>query len=60
MSINASRSYCKPRVMVVINPGNPTGQHLSEENMRNIIKFCHDENLLIIADEVSYCCGCVA
>ncbi|KAI8989375.1 pyridoxal phosphate-dependent transferase [Pilobolus umbonatus] len=40
------------RAMVIINPGNPTGQCLSEENIREIIQFCHDENIIILADEV--------
>ncbi|KAK4256428.1 hypothetical protein QN277_009295 [Acacia crassicarpa] len=28
------------RALAVINPGNPTGQVLSEENQRDIVKFC--------------------
>ncbi len=38
--------------MVVINPGNPTGQYLPMENMMEIIKFCHEEGLLLFTDEV--------
>ena len=38
--------------MVVINPGNPTGQLLSEENIKEIIKFCYDKKLFLLADEV--------
>ncbi|KAI8391761.1 pyridoxal phosphate-dependent transferase [Radiomyces spectabilis] len=40
------------RALVIINPGNPTGQCLSEENMREIIDFCHTEHLVLLADEV--------
>lgn len=40
------------RAICVINPGNPTGQVLSEENIRDIIEFCRNENLAILADEV--------
>jgi alanine transaminase len=40
------------RGMVVINPGNPTGQCLSKANMEDIIAFCRDEGLVLIADEV--------
>ncbi|XP_024530002.1 alanine aminotransferase 2 [Selaginella moellendorffii] len=40
------------RALVVINPGNPTGQVLSEENQKKIIQFCKDERLLLLADEV--------
>ncbi|EEY66057.1 alanine aminotransferase 2 [Phytophthora infestans T30-4] len=40
------------RAMAVINPGNPTGQCLSEKNIEEIIKFCKKEDILILADEV--------
>ncbi|KAF5273288.1 hypothetical protein FQR65_LT04710 [Abscondita terminalis] len=41
-----------PRGIVVINPGNPTGQVLTKENIQNIIKFAYKRNLFIVADEV--------
>ncbi|KAG0481848.1 hypothetical protein HPP92_009932 [Vanilla planifolia] len=40
------------RAMVIINPGNPTGQCLSESNLREILSFCYQENLVLLADEV--------
>jgi alanine transaminase len=40
------------RAIVVINPGNPTGQVMSEENLKDIVKFCHKNKLIILADEV--------
>lgn len=40
------------RGMVVINPGNPTGQCLSYKNQEDILKFCKEESLVLIADEV--------
>ncbi|KAM0843260.1 hypothetical protein ACQ4PT_057827 [Festuca glaucescens] len=40
------------RAMVIINPGNPTGQCLSEANLREILNFCYQENLVLLADEV--------
>lgn len=40
------------RALVVINPGNPTGNVLSKENIEEIIKICYDNELVIIADEV--------
>mmetsp|Transcript_44465 Transcript_44465/g.115050 ORF Transcript_44465/g.115050 Transcript_44465/m.115050 type:complete len:504 (-) Transcript_44465:315-1826(-) len=40
------------RAMVVINPGNPTGQCLSLENQRQIVRFCCAHNLVLLADEV--------
>lgn len=38
--------------MVIINPGNPTGNVLRRNDIEEIIKICHDNNLVIIADEV--------
>lgn len=40
------------RAMVIINPGNPTGQCLSEANLKEIIHFCYQENLVLLGDEV--------
>lgn len=40
------------RAMVIINPGNPTGQCLSEANLREILNFCFHENLALLGDEV--------
>ncbi|XP_059642224.1 alanine aminotransferase 2-like [Cornus florida] len=40
------------RVLVVINPGNPTGQVLAESNQREIVEFCKKEGLVLLADEV--------
>ena len=38
--------------MVIINPGNPTGQCVSEANLRDILRFCYQENLVLLGDEV--------
>ena len=38
--------------MVIINPGNPTGQCLSEANLREILRFCYNEKLVLLGDEV--------
>ncbi|KAB2611027.1 alanine aminotransferase 2 [Pyrus ussuriensis x Pyrus communis] len=40
------------RALVVINPGNPTGQVLAEDNQRQIVDFCKQEGLVLLADEV--------
>ncbi|CAL5371687.1 unnamed protein product [Camellia sinensis] len=40
------------RALVVINPGNPIGQVLAEDNQRDIAKFCKEEGLVLLADEV--------
>eukprot|EP01116_Phalansterium_solitarium_P022553 TRINITY_DN7488_c0_g2_i1.p1 TRINITY_DN7488_c0_g2~~TRINITY_DN7488_c0_g2_i1.p1 ORF type:complete len:515 (-),score=233.51 TRINITY_DN7488_c0_g2_i1:386-1930(-) len=41
-----------PRALCVINPGNPTGQLLSAENMQEVIAFCREQKLVLLADEV--------
>ncbi|KAB2009052.1 hypothetical protein ES319_D10G141700v1 [Gossypium barbadense] len=40
------------RALVVINPGNLTGQVLAEENQKAIVEFCKEEGLVLLADEV--------
>ena len=40
------------RALVIINPGNPTGAALELTNQQEIVKFCHEEGLLLVADEV--------
>jgi glutamate--glyoxylate aminotransferase len=40
------------RAMVVINPGNPTGQCLSLKDMQVIVLWCHHNEILLLADEV--------
>lgn len=51
-SIAEAKKVCNPRALVIINPGNPTGQVLSRENIEEIIKFAHKEHLFLFADEV--------
>lgn len=51
-AINQARKHCKPRAIVIINPGNPTGAVLTKENIQSIIKFAKQEKLFILADEV--------
>ena len=41
-----------PRAIVVINPGNPTGQVMGREDLECVIRLCHEENIMIMADEV--------
>ena len=40
------------RALVFINPGNPTGQCLTEDNLRDLITFCYNNHLVLCADEV--------
>ena len=48
----ASDSGINLRAIVVINPGNPTGNLLSYEDIVSVIKFAAKNNMLIMADEV--------
>ncbi|KAG0000217.1 hypothetical protein BGZ65_004554 [Modicella reniformis] len=57
--IELQRSYdeavkegIETRALVIINPGNPTGQCLTEESMREIIGFCRRNKVILLADEV--------
>ena len=40
------------KALCVINPGNPTGQCLTEEQMKSIVEFCFENKLVLLADEV--------
>lgn len=52
-SINGARKQgIKPILLVVINPGNPTGAVLTADNIRMVIRFAKVHGLAIIADEV--------
>ena len=42
----------EPRAIVVINPGNPTGNVLSKKNLEDVIKFAHRNKLFVFPDEV--------
>jgi glutamate--glyoxylate aminotransferase len=40
------------RALVFINPGNPTGQCLSEENLAALCRFAYENKIVLMADEV--------
>jgi len=40
------------RALVFINPGNPTGTCLTMDGIQDLLKFCYDNNLIVMADEV--------
>jgi len=41
-----------PRAIVVINPGNPTGQVMKRKDLEDIVKLCHKYSIAILSDEV--------
>ncbi|KAG7196622.1 hypothetical protein KM043_015972 [Ampulex compressa] len=51
-ALGEAKKTCNPRVLVVINPGNPTGQVLTRTNIEDIIRFAHKNHLFLLADEV--------
>ncbi|KAL5961287.1 Alanine aminotransferase 2 [Taenia solium] len=51
-ALSTAKENCKPRAIVVINPGNPTGQVLSRQSMEDIIRFVKRYGLVLLADEV--------
>ena len=40
------------RALAVINPGNPTGQSMTKEDIASVCQFCANENIVCLADEV--------
>ncbi|KAI1275950.1 alanine transaminase-like protein [Xylaria sp. FL0933] len=40
------------RAIVIINPGNPTGASLSESDIKSVLQFAAEEELVVLADEV--------
>lgn len=47
-----AREYCNPKVLCIINPGNPTGQVQSKHCIEEVIHFAWEESLFLLADEV--------
>ena len=50
--IEARNNGVRPRALVIINPGNPTGQCMSEVEVREVLEFAAREGLVLMADEV--------
>ena len=40
------------RALAIINPGNPTGQVLSREDLQVVCTFCAENDIVLLADEV--------
>ncbi|XP_064010526.1 alanine aminotransferase 1-like [Pogoniulus pusillus] len=49
--LRRAQARCHPKVLCVVNPGDPTGHVLSWQNMVDIIQLVAEENLLLLADE---------
>jgi aspartate/methionine/tyrosine aminotransferase len=48
----AKAAGLRPRAVVVINPGNPTGAVLDEQNVAMVLAFAQEHGLAVLADEV--------
>nr|XP_046205607.1 alanine aminotransferase 2-like [Oncorhynchus gorbuscha] len=48
----AAKEHCHPRVICIINPGNPTGQVQSRKCIEDVLHFAYEENLFVMSDEV--------
>ncbi|XP_048371644.1 alanine aminotransferase 2 [Sphaerodactylus townsendi] len=51
-SLEEAKAYCNPKVLCIINPGNPTGQVQSRKCIEDVIHFAWEEKLFLLADEV--------
>jgi alanine transaminase len=49
---DAKGAGSEARAIVVINPGNPTGQSLPREAVDSVLEFAAEEGLVVLADEV--------
>ena len=48
----AIQSNFRVKALVLINPGNPTGNHLTDTNLMDVADFCHRHKISLLADEV--------
>ncbi|XP_016003128.2 alanine aminotransferase 2 [Rousettus aegyptiacus] len=51
-ALREAKDYCDPKVLCIINPGNPTGQVQSRKCMEDVIHFAWEEKVFLLADEV--------
>ena len=54
LSLPASNGGARPRALVVINPGNPTGAYLDRGERERVQRYCAENDLPLVADEVFY------
>jgi len=50
--LKAQKDGISVKGLVLINPGNPTGQVLSKNAIKDICRFCAKHNIVLLADEV--------
>ncbi|WP_279098747.1 pyridoxal phosphate-dependent aminotransferase [Bartonella apis] len=50
--LEETQSHSPLKGILFASPSNPTGASLKPEELKNIIEFCHDYNITVIADEI--------
>lgn len=50
--LEETQSHSPLKGILFASPSNPTGASLKPEELKNIIEFCHDHNITVIADEI--------
>lgn len=50
--LEETQSSAPLKGILFASPSNPTGASLKPEELKNIIEFCHDHNITVIADEI--------
>ncbi len=48
----ASANGIEVKALCLINPGNPTGNHFTDDCLTQIAQFCCEERIVLLADEV--------
>ncbi|XP_048858620.1 alanine aminotransferase 2-like [Brienomyrus brachyistius] len=51
-ALRDSRGHCSPKVLYIINPGNPTGHVQTMKSIAEVIQFAAEEELFLLVDEV--------
>lgn len=54
LDVNSLEQYVTPRtkILVIVNPGNPTGMIFNKEELEAISKFAIKNDLIVLADEI--------
>ncbi len=50
--LEETQSSAPLKGILFASPSNPTGASLKPEELKNVIEFCHDHNITVIADEI--------
>ena len=50
--LEETQSNAPLKGILFASPSNPTGASLKPEELKNIIEFCHEHNITVIADEI--------